>query len=166
MTQSLALDRTDFGILTALQKDVRLSNKELAARVGLSASACFARVRALRKAGVLAGAHAEIAPAALGIGLQAFIAVRLARHSRDTFTTLRNRILELDEVIAIYHVSGQTDLQVHVAVRDIAHLRDVLVEKIATRKEVGGTETSVIFEARRKTALPCYVEVERPKRRR
>jgi len=165
MTESVALDRTDFGIIAALQKDVRLSNKELAAKVGLSPSSCFERVRALRRAGVLAGAHAEIAPAAMGIGLQAFIAIRLARHSRDAFTTLRNRLLELDEVIGVYHVSGQTDILAHVAVRDIAHLRDTVVEKIATRKEVGATETSVIFEARRKPALPCYVEVARGRKR-
>ena len=166
MTEKLVLDRTDLGIVAALQKDVRLSNKELAAKVGLSPSACFERVRALRRAGVLAGARAEIAPAALGIGLQAFIAIRLARHSRDSFTTLRDRLLELDEVIAIYHVSGQTDILAQLAVRDMTHLRDTLIEKIATRKEVGATETSVIFEARRKSALPCYVETEKPRRKR
>jgi DNA-binding Lrp family transcriptional regulator len=165
MSENTALDRTDFGIIAALQKDVRLSNKELAAKVGLSPSACLERVRALRRAGVLAGAHADIAPAALGIGLQALIAIRLARHSRDSFTTLRNRLLELEEVIGIYHVTGQTDLLLHVAVRDVAHLRDTVVEKIATRKEVGATETSVIFEARRKAAWPCYVELARGRKR-
>jgi hypothetical protein len=53
----------------------------------------------------------------------------------------------------------------HAAVRDIGHLRELVVEKIATRKEVGGTETSVIFEARRKPTWPCYVDARGPRRR-
>ena len=66
-----ALDRIDFDILAALQNDGRLSNKELAAKVGLAPSSCLERVRALRESGVLRGFRAEVDPEALGIHLQA-----------------------------------------------------------------------------------------------
>ena len=65
----MPLDRTDFEIIDALQNDARLSNKELAARIQLAPSSCLVRVRALANAGVLTGYHAEVSPAAMGIGL-------------------------------------------------------------------------------------------------
>lgn len=153
----MALDRTDFEIIAALQNDARLGNKELAARIGLAPSSCFARVRSLTTAGVLTGYHAEVSPRAMGIGLQAFVAVRLTRTSRDAFRALQAHILALPEVLAVFHVSGVYDLQVHVAVRDTAHLRDLIVDQVATRREVDRCETSVIFAHERKPTLPQYV---------
>lgn len=153
----MALDRTDFEIIAALQKDARLGNKELSARIGLAPSSCFARVRALTTAGVLTGYHAEVAPRAVGIGLQAFVAVRLTRTSRDAFRALQAHLLALPEVLAVFHVSGIYDIQAHVAVRDVTHLRDLVVDQMATRKEVDRCETSVIFAHQRKPTLPQYV---------
>jgi DNA-binding Lrp family transcriptional regulator len=83
MSDKSSIDRIDGRILDELQKNARLSNKELAGRVGLAPSSCLERVRRLRRDGVPRGFHAEVDPGALGIGLQALIAVRLARHSRD-----------------------------------------------------------------------------------
>ncbi len=152
----VSLDRTDFEIVAALQKDARLGNKELAARIGLAPSSCFARVRALATAGVLTGYHAEVSPRAMGIGLQAFVAVRLTRTSRDAFRALQSHLLALPEVLAVFHVSGIYDLQVHVGVRDATHLRDLIVDQVATRKEVDRCETSLIFAHERKPTLPQY----------
>ena len=77
------LDRIDREILTALQKNARLSNKELAARMKVAQSTCLERVRRLRDDGILRGFHAEVDAKAVGVGLQAMIAVRLRRHSLD-----------------------------------------------------------------------------------
>ena len=76
------MDRIDASIILHLQQNARLSNKELASAVGLSPSACLERVRRLQREGVLSGFHAEVNPAELGIGLQAFVSVRLQQHSR------------------------------------------------------------------------------------
>lgn len=152
----MRLDRIDFAIVAALQNDARLSNKELAARAGLAPSSCLERVRALTRAGVLRGHHAEVAPQALGIGLQALVAVRLNRHAKQTFKSLYAHLLSLPEVLAVFHVSGENDLQVHVAVRDIGHLRDLIVERFAGRPEVGHCETSVLFDVYRKHQWPSY----------
>src|SRR5689334_15166402 len=141
-----AFDRIDFAILAALQKDGRLSNKELAARVGLAPSSCLVRVRALQKSGVLRGFSAAIDPSALGIGVNALAAVKLARHARELLHELFAHLRALPEVLAIFYLSGANDLLVHVAVRDIEHLRDLITDAFATRPEVGHCETSVIFE--------------------
>jgi DNA-binding Lrp family transcriptional regulator len=82
----MALDRIDFAILAALQNDGRLTNKELAGRVGLAPSSCLERVRRLREAGTLRGSHAEVDPAVLGIGLQALLAVRTASTAATWWT--------------------------------------------------------------------------------
>jgi DNA-binding Lrp family transcriptional regulator len=153
----MSLDRIDFEIIDALQNDARLSNKELAAMVSLAPSSCLTRVRTLAAAGVLTGYHAEVSPPAMGIGLQAFVAVRLTRTSRDAFRALQAHVLALPEVLAVFHVSGVYDLQVHVAVRDVTHLRDLIVDQFATRKEVDRCETSVIYAHERKPRLPHYI---------
>ena len=156
----MTLDRIDFVILRALQNNARLSNKELAAQVGLAPSSCLQRVRHLTRTGVLQGHHADVASAALGIGLEALVAIRLVRHSRDVFRRLNAHLRSLSEVLCVYHVSGVNDLQVHVAVRDIRHLRDLVVEGFAVRPEVDHCETAVIYELHRTHQRPCYVDVD------
>lgn len=150
------LDRIDFAILDALQNNGRLSNKELAARVHLSPSSCWERVRQLREEGVVVGFHAELDPKALGIGLQAMIGVRLKRHTREAVESFRAHALDIEEVIAVYHVTGNKDFLVQVAVRDAEHLRDLALEAFTTRPEVANLETSLIFESVIKNTLPIY----------
>ena len=78
-----ALDRIDYEIVRQLRNNARLSNKELAATVGLAPSSCLVRVRGLQRDGILKGFHAEVNPASLGVGLQAMISIRLQRHSKS-----------------------------------------------------------------------------------
>lgn len=160
------LDRTDFEIIGLLQKNIRLSNKELAAKAGLAPSTCLLRVQKLRGAGVLRGAHAVVAPEALGIGLQALVSVRLKEHSRPKVASFRKYAGSLREVVAVYHVSGAHDFLVHVAARDAAHLRDLAMDLFTVRPEVAQIETSLIFEIARNPVLPDYASarLEGPKR--
>lgn len=151
------LDRIDVKILKALQKDGRLSNKELAAHVGLAPSSCLERVRRLRKQGVLEGFTARVDPAAMGIGLQAMIAVRLRSHKAEINRAFATQALALREVLSVYYVAGPEDFQVHVAVRDAAHLRD-LVALIPELGEVAHIQTALIFEHHKAQALPDYTE--------
>jgi DNA-binding Lrp family transcriptional regulator len=154
----MVLDRIDCGILAALQKDGRLSNKELAAEVGLAPSSCLARVRRLREGGALRGVHADVDPAALGVTLQAMIALRMRDHARDAADALWAHLVGLEEVVAVYNVSGADDLLVHVAVRDVEHLRRLAWDDIATRREVGHIETALIFGHFARRAMPIYKE--------
>lgn len=140
------LDRIDRAILAALQQNARLANKELAARVGLAESSCHERVKRLVQSGVLRGFHAEVDPKALGVGLQALVAVRLARHTSAAVESFRKAMLALDEAVALFHVAGATDFLVHVAVRDSDELRDLVLRAFTARPEVAHVETSLIYE--------------------
>jgi DNA-binding Lrp family transcriptional regulator len=140
------LDQSDIAILAALKTNARISNKDLAETVGLAPSTCLERVRRLVDAGVINGFHADIDLARLGFGLQAMIAVRLQRHSREIVESFREYVLGLTEVRAVYHVAGADDYLVHVAVRDADHLRDLAMDAFTTRPEVAHIETRLIFE--------------------
>ncbi len=80
------LDRIDFEILSLLQKNARLTNKELAAAIGLAPSSCHERLKRLRAESVLLGAHAEVDPSALGIGLEALLMIELPSTSATRWT--------------------------------------------------------------------------------
>ena len=152
----MALDRIDHQILATLQNNARLSNKELAAAVGLAPSSCLERVRKLHDAEVLRGFHADVDPAAVGVELEAMVAVRLREHSRDRVEAFRRRALELREVIAVYYLAGATDFLIHVAVSGPAHLRDLVIEAFSGTGEVDRVETSLIFDHSRRWELPAY----------
>ena len=152
----MRFDRIDDAILRALQNNARLSNKELANRVGLAPSSCLERVRRLQQRGVLQGYRAVVDPKALGVGLQAFVAVRLSQHSREVVETFRAHLLSLEEVVSVYHTGGENDFIVHVAVRDADHLRDLALDAFTTRQEVGRLNTALVYEQVQPGVLPNY----------
>ena len=140
------LDRIDREILAALANNARLSNKELAAKVGLAPSSALERFRRLTREGWLRGFHADVDPRAFGLGLEAMISVRLKQHSRDQFEAFRLYVQTLPEVVAAYHMAGGNDFLVHVRARDADHLRDFAIDAFTTRPEVGHLETALVFE--------------------
>lgn len=146
MRHDTDLDEQDVAILAALKINARISNKDLAEQVGLAPSTCLERVRRLVETGAILGFHADIDLAMLGFGLQAMIAVRLQRHSREIVASFHEYVLGLTEVRAVYHVAGADDFLVHVAVRDADHLRDLAMDAFTTRNEVAHIETRLIFE--------------------
>jgi DNA-binding Lrp family transcriptional regulator len=148
------LDRTDRAIIAALQENARLSNKELAATVGIAPSTCSERMRRLESEGVFLGFRASVDPQVLGIGLQAMIAVRLRRHAADEVDSFRRHAARLPEVISLSHVTGPNDFLVRVVVRDADHLRQLAVSGFTTMHEVDHIETSLIFEHVGKGTLP------------
>jgi DNA-binding Lrp family transcriptional regulator len=149
-------DRIDQAILTALQNNARISNKELAGAVGLAPSSCLERVRRLHDRGVLEGYGAIVNPTALGVGLQAFVAVVLSKHSRALVDGFRDHLSTFSEVINIYHMGGQNDFLVHVAVRDASHLRDLALNAFTTRPEVARIETTLVYEHTQARMWPNY----------
>ena len=153
------LDRIDYEILTLLQNNARISNKEIARIVGLAGSTCLVRIRVLQTAGVITGFHAEIDPASLGVGIQAMIAVRLIRHFKPDVDAFRNHALGLPEVVQLYHVAGQIDFLVHVWARNSNHLRDLAMTAFTSREEVAHIETELIFEHIRSAEVPSFTSV-------
>lgn len=156
MSQIAPLDRIDFDILRHLRDDARLSNKELAARIGLAPSTCLGRVRRLVDQGALVGFHAELDPGAAQVGLQALMLVALTQHSRDRLRTFQDHVASLEEVVQAFHVSGKYDYILHVAVRDSDHLRDLALDSFTTREEVSQIETSLVFDRLNAGGIPVY----------
>ncbi|HEY6563194.1 MAG TPA: Lrp/AsnC family transcriptional regulator [Pirellulaceae bacterium] len=152
----MKLDRTDFELLESLQRNARLTNKELAARIGISPSTCLERVRRLVAKKAIRGFHADVHPTAVGIGVQALISIRLGRHAEISFDSLLKELTQLKEVIHVYLLAGSQDLLVHVAVKDVAHLRALVVDQFTTRPDVAHIETSLIFEFAKSVSLPNY----------
>ncbi|MBS0225986.1 MAG: Lrp/AsnC family transcriptional regulator [Proteobacteria bacterium] len=150
------LDRIDLNLLRLLRKNARLPNKELADLSGVAPSTALERIRRLQQNGTLLGYHAEVAPAAVGIGLQAMVTVRLRRHSRALVDSFHTHLLGLHEVMAFYHLAGADDFLVHVGVRDSDHLREFALSAFTERDEVAHIETHLIFEFRRNPGLPVY----------
>lgn len=141
-----SLDRTDLRILAELEDDGRLTNAALASRVGIAESTCIQRVRALREAGVISRFRAEIDPAALGLGLQAVIKVRLGSHNRDHVHSFHGTLTAIPGALTIFHVAGEDDYLLHVAVPSAAALRDLVLAHITVHPAVRHTETQLVFE--------------------
>jgi DNA-binding Lrp family transcriptional regulator len=151
------LDRTDRALVQALQKDARISNKDLAHHVGLASSTCLARVRALRARGVLRGFHADVDREALGRGLEAIVAVRVHPQSRAYVDAFRAAASAMPEVIELFHVTGADDFLLHIGVADADALRDFVLDRLAVRSEVGHVESRLVYDHARRPALePLY----------
>lgn len=150
----MAIDRIDFEILDLLQKDAQLSNKQIAALVGLAPSSVHERVKRLREDMILMGAHAEVDPKAMGIGLEALFLIELSKHERTTVDHFLEEVVSIPEVRYAHLITGHYDLVVHVVARDTRHLKDLALDQFTNRPGVTRIETSIIYETRVRYELP------------
>ena len=155
----MSLDRTDFGILRLLQNNASLSNKEIAASVGLAPSSAHERLKRLRDDGVLRGAHADVDPKAMGVGLEALLLIGLAKHERGDVDRFMNAVVDIPEVRSAFLITGRWDFVVHVVARDTQHLKDLALDSFTNRPGVTRIETSIVFEARVRHELPQLQEL-------
>lgn len=154
MPATTDLDRTDFAILGLLAKDAWLSNKQVAASVGLAPSSCHERIKSLRARGVLRGAHAEVNLEAIGFALEAVLFVQLGKLEAEVVDDFVGSTATVPEVRSVFLVSGRSDLIVDVVVRDMQHLKEVISEHFNRHDVVLRVETSMVFDSRRQHALP------------
>lgn len=145
MSDNVRLDAVDVAILRLLQNDARIANKDLAAAVGVAASTCLDRVARLRRAGVIAGYTARVAPEAVGRAIQALLAVRVQPHARALVEPFVTHVLALPETRALHHVTGGDDFIVHVACGSTADLQRLVLDEFTARHEVARVETHLIF---------------------
>ncbi|MFN7725983.1 MAG: Lrp/AsnC family transcriptional regulator [Rubrivivax sp.] len=113
------LDRYDIAILAALQQDARLSNAELAARIGLSAAPTWRRVKWLEDQGYITGYRAEIDRRKIGLGVLAFVRVDAERNNAEATRALEETIRALPEVVACHYISGAGTFELHVMATDL-----------------------------------------------
>ncbi|MFI1093511.1 Lrp/AsnC family transcriptional regulator [Streptomyces sp. NPDC020917] len=146
MTDSVALDPVDLHILRLLQNDARTTYRDLAAAVGVAPSTCLDRVARLRRSGVILGHELRLDPAKLGRGLEALLLVQVRPHRRDLVGPFVDRLRELPESRALFHLTGPDDFLVHVAVTGTADLQRLVLDEFTARPEVARVETRLIFQ--------------------
>ena len=149
------MDDFDLKLLNALQQDGRLTNLELADRIGLSASQCSRRRTALEESGVIEGYHAALANQAVGLDVLVFIQVSLATQSPDSAQAFGNLIRGLDEVQEAYSLTGEADYLVKLVVPDLKTLSRILNEVFLPHRSVGHVRSSVVLDrVKQTTRLP------------
>ncbi len=127
------IDHIDRALLKELQHNADLSQRALAEKIGLSQNACWRRLNALTKAGVLNGATARLDRDKLGLGLVVFVMLRTRHHSADWLAEFRRHVLTIPEVVDFHRIGGDYDYQLKVVTQDITSYDRVyqrLIEKV------------------------------------
>ncbi len=152
----MSLDRYDRRILEVLQKDGRISNQDLADRIGLSPSPCLRRVRALEESGLITGYRAMLDARKLGLTLLALVHISMDRHTPERFARFDAEVSELPEVLECLLITGQeADYQLKVIVRDMEAYQTLLLQKITRIEGVSGVHSSfVLRRIVERTTLP------------
>jgi len=149
------LDKFDIAILAELQADGRLTNAELAQRVGLSAAPCWRRVRALEEAGVIRGYRADIDREKIGLGVLAFVRLDADRNSGRVTRDLETAIRAIPEVVACHYISGSGTFELQVVSRDLAAFSAFAREVLLNLPNVKDLHTSFsLGEVKSGSALP------------
>ncbi len=149
------LDQLDHKILVALQKNARLTNVELADRVGLSPSPCLSRVKALSKAGIIKRHVTLLDPEMLGLSLNVFIQISLEQQSEVMLEKFEKRMTALPEVMECYLMTGDSDYLIRVTVADVNALREFILNHLSRIKSVSNIRSSLALkQVKYETALP------------
>lgn len=148
------MDKIDTDILTVLFNNADITNKDLSESIGVATSTCQERVKRLKKQGIITGYQCELDLSRFSGHIEAMAAVKMVKHTEDLADLLRDELLNLPEVIQVFHIGGENDFNVHVAVYDTAQLRQLIFREFTSRPEIQNVETSLIFEHRRSRVLP------------
>ena len=146
MRRTKPLDRIDLSILRTLQRNARITHTALASEVGLSATPCKERVRALEGAGIIQGYETKIDPSALHLGLLVFVEITLTRTSSDIFEAFKQAVIKLPQVLESHLVSGNFDYLIKARVADMKAYRILLGETLLTLPGVSDSRTYVVME--------------------
>lgn len=151
----MALDRYDAAILDELQRDGRLPIVELAEQVGLSSTPCARRVKLMEQDGIIQGYTAVIDPGRLGLKVQAFVQVRLSRHTDENIEQFRRAVDNLEEVVSCHAMTGASDLLLQVVVTDLEQLSNVVLKKLTNIRAVRDVHSSIVLNTiKRSSRVP------------
>ncbi len=149
------LDKFDIAILQNLQTDARLTNAELASRVGLSAAPCWRRVRALEESGFITGYRAEINRHKIGLGVLAFVRLDTERTTGDATRQLEESIKKLPEIVSCHYISGNGTFELQVMAEDLEAFSKFALQKLINMPNVKDIHTSFsLGEVKASSALP------------
>ena len=152
-------DPIDIQILRELQADGRMTNVELAQRVGLTAPPCLRRVRALEESGVITSYHAELDAVSLGFGITVFAMVSLRSQAESDLEAFESHIAALPEVRECYMLNGEIDFILKIVARDLQSFQRFLTSRLTSAPNVSSVKTSLTIR-RSKNAVGVPIEAE------
>jgi Lrp/AsnC family leucine-responsive transcriptional regulator len=167
MMSKASLTAVDRRILKILQEDGRITNAELAERVGLSPSPCLRRVRLLEEAGIIRRYVTLLDPDALGLGVAAFVEIKLGPKNTATAAAFEAAIKKFTEIMECHIMTGEYDYLLRIVVPDIPSLRAFVMNQLLSVPGVEATRSSFsLGQVKYTTSLPLDVEERPPPRKR
>ena len=142
----MKLDRTDARILTELQTDGRLTVVELGDRVGLTGTPCARRVKQLEQSGVISGYAAVLDPARLGLKVQAFVQVKLERHTVENVEHFQRELAALDQIVSCFATTGEYDFMLQIVAPDLDALSALVLKKLLKLPSVRDVHSSIVLD--------------------
>ncbi|MEM7727726.1 MAG: Lrp/AsnC family transcriptional regulator [Pseudomonadota bacterium] len=153
------MDRIDRKIVRTLQRDGRLSNRELAERVGLSPSPCLRRLKRLEATGVIRGYHAEVDPDLYGLPITVFIRIRLERHDEETVNAFEAKVRANDNIVECHVMTGQADYLLRVMVSDLSDYERFVRRELQRIGGIASIDTSFAYgQVKRRAAFPFVTQ--------
>lgn len=154
----MKLDRKDVRLLARLQTDGRVTNQELAEHAGMAPSPCWRRVRQFEEAGVIQGYRAALDRKRLGLGILAFIRIKIDSHSEQEASRFEHEVQQLPQVIACYATGGSADFLLQVVARDLDQYSEFAMTVIRRLPGIKEMETSfVLKEIKSPDLLPLEI---------
>jgi Lrp/AsnC family transcriptional regulator, leucine-responsive regulatory protein len=148
------VDAIDRQIIAVLQLDGRISNQDLADRVGLSPSPCLRRVKALERDGVITGYRAVIDPRSVGRGFEVFVSAVLLRAEARTIQAFEDAVARVDEIVEVRRMMGTTDYLMRVVVADLEAYEQLYIEVLAALPGVERVATQLAMKTVKQTPIP------------
>ncbi|MEH3159946.1 MAG: Lrp/AsnC family transcriptional regulator [Sphingomonas taxi] len=155
----MSFDRIDRQILAHLQQDGRMTNVELAERVGLTAPPCLRRVRALEEAGVIRGYHADLDPASLGFPITVFAMVSLRSQAEHDLAAFEAHVAEIPEIRECHMLNGEIDFILKIVAGDLKSFQEILTTHLTPAPNVASVKTSLTIRTAKSTSgIPVSVD--------
>lgn len=150
----MKLDQTDIDLLKFLQQDAKQTNKELSARLHLSVTAVYERIKKLERNGIIKNYVTLLDKKNLALGFTVFCHIKLVKHSEITIRKFEAEVTQLKEVMECFHVSGDYDYLLKVLVKDMEHFRTFMISKLTAIEHIGSTTSSfTINEVKNSTII-------------
>ncbi|USU05766.1 Lrp/AsnC family transcriptional regulator [Sphingomonadaceae bacterium OTU29MARTA1] len=155
----MSFDRIDRQILAHLQQDGRMTNVELAERVGLTAPPCLRRVRALEEAGVIRGYHADLDPASLGFPITVFAMVSLRSQAEHDLAAFEAHVADIPEIRECHMLNGEIDFILKIVASDLKSFQEILTTHLTPAPNVASVKTSLTIRTAKSTSgIPVTID--------
>ncbi len=143
------IDSKDIQILSLLLNNARLSNKEIATKLEIAQSSTHDRIKKLTQTGYLKGANAQVDQKKLGLNIEVMLAIKLNKQHRSVIADFIQKASQLPGVLQLFHMAGNNDFILHIAVKDSDELRGFILDRLSTLDYIQSTETTMVLHNER-----------------